>query len=255
MKLTTHKHLLFDSQIGRKKPETIIKKENSCPFCDRNNLEDIIDQEDSMILLKNKFPVLKETLQTVLVETDQCQSDLSNYPKEHLYRLLRFGIKNWFEMIDSREFTSVSFFRNYGPLSGGSIAHPHSQIVAFHNYDYLEKINKQDFVGLIIDQSNSVELNISTQPRVGFYEFNVILKDVDAIPRFADYIQMVAHYILNRFIFRCSSYNVFYYNFEDSIIAKIVPRFVTSPLYIGYSIPQVPNNLEDVLEDFTKKYM
>lgn len=177
------------------------------------------------------------------------------YPKDHLYKLLRFGIKQWFELVDSKQFTSVAYFRNYGPLSGGSIAHPHSQIVGFDKYNYLEKINEQDFEGIIIDQNSDVVFNLSTKPRVGFYEFNVILKDLKAIPQFADYIQRVAHYILNRFIFRCNSYNVFFYNYKDQIIAKIIPRFVTSPLYIGYAIPQVPNNLEDVLRDFTTKYM
>ncbi|WP_144497245.1 DUF4931 domain-containing protein, partial [Bacillus pumilus] len=30
------------------------------------------------------------------------------------------------------------------------------------------------------------------------------------------------------------------------IICKVVPRFVVSPLYVGYKIPQVSTKLEDV---------
>lgn len=205
--------------------------------------------------MKNKFPVLKETLQTVIIETDQCQTDLSMYSKEHLYRYMQFSIRNWFEMMNSKEFTSVVFFRNYGPLSGGSIAHPHSQIVAFYKHNYLQHVQEQDFVGQPIIQSSGVDLNLSTQPRVGFFEFNVILKDMDIIQPFADHIQKVAHFLLNQFVYRCNSYNVFYYYYQNQVIAKIVPRFVTSPLYIGYSIPQVPNNLEEVIQDFKNKYL
>lgn len=176
------------------------------------------------------------------------------YPKEHLYRLISFGIDQWYELMNDKEYKSVTYFRNFGPLSGGSIAHPHSQIVAFKNYDYKEKVQEQDFIGLLIDKQTDVELNISIKPRVGFYEFNVILADMEEMPRFADYIQLVAHYILNHFIYRCNSYNLFFYQYNGQIIAKIVPRFVTSPLYIGYSIPQVPNNLDEVIHDLKSKY-
>lgn len=252
--LTTPTHLIFDSNLGRKKPETIIKRENSCPFCDREHLQDIIAEKGSMILLKNKFPVLQEAFQTVLIETDECNSDLSIYPKAHLYQLLQFGIENWMQMMENKEYRSVCFFRNYGPLSGGSIAHPHSQIIAFKEYDYLKQINKSDFTGLTIERRKGVELNISTKPRVGFYEFNVILEEMKELQPFADYIQMIAHFILHHFIYRCNSYNLFFYYYDHKIIVKIVPRFVTSPLFIGYSIPQVPNNLEEVVHLFKSKY-
>lgn len=253
--MTKKTHVVFDSYIGRKKPETIIRKERPCPFCDRTKLEGIIAQQGSIILLKNKFPVLKDTMQTVLIESDHCQGDISNYAKEHLYRLLQFGIEQWHNLMHSKEFTSVSFFRNYGPLSGGSIAHPHSQIVAFHHHNYLEKITEQDFIGLPIDANGGIELNLSTLPRAGFYEFNISMNDASDIKSFADYIQLVARYLLHDFVYKCSSYNIFYYPFKGKTIAKITPRFITSPLLIGYAISQVPNNLEEVVQDLRSKYL
>ena len=48
----------FDMQIGHKKPETIIHKENQCPFCDREHLTDILATDGELILLRNKYNVL-----------------------------------------------------------------------------------------------------------------------------------------------------------------------------------------------------
>jgi hypothetical protein len=252
--LITQSHIVFDSYLGRKKPETIVKKENRCPFCDRSQLEEILDERGSIILVKNKYPVLKDTLQTVLIETDDCQSDLSQYSKDHLYQLLDFGITKWIQFMENGEFRSVAFFRNYGPLSGGTIAHPHSQIVGFYNYDINRNVHPSDFEGIVIDRNKDVEFNLSTKPRVGFYEFNVILHNDDSLETFADYIQIASHYVLNHFLYPCNSYNLFFYHIDKKMIVKIFPRFVTTPLYIGYSIPQIPNNLDEVVKEVQKRY-
>ena len=47
----------FDIALGKSKPENILHRENPCPFCDRAHLENIIDEEDGMILLRNKYNV------------------------------------------------------------------------------------------------------------------------------------------------------------------------------------------------------
>jgi ATP adenylyltransferase/5',5'''-P-1,P-4-tetraphosphate phosphorylase II len=207
-----------------------------------------------MILLKNKYPVLEKAYQTVLIETDECQGELSTYSKSHLHRLLSFGIRNWLEMENSGKWNSVIFFKNHGPLSGGTIAHPHMQIIGLNDIDYREKIDENAFEGIVIEELNGVQLSISTKPRIGFYEFNVEMPDDGYVETFGDFVQTAVHYILHNFPFKASSYNVFFHHIRNKIAAKIVPRFVTTPLYIGYGIPQVPNNLEWMAEHVRTLY-
>ncbi|MBP2240402.1 ATP adenylyltransferase/5',5'''-P-1,P-4-tetraphosphate phosphorylase II [Cytobacillus eiseniae] len=250
----TKTHLSFNTGIGQQKPNSIRNKEQSCPFCAKEQLTDILAVDGSIILLKNKYPVLEHTYQTVLIETDECDGELSTYSADHLMKLIRFGLTHWLEMMKEVEFQSVIFFKNHGPLSGGTIAHPHMQIIGLNEIDYTEKVEASDFEGLIISENQGTVFSISTAPRVGFYEFNVKLGDIQDITFFAKYIQTAAHYILHSFPFKCSSYNLFFYLYEDEIYAKMIPRFITTPLFIGYLIPQVPNNIEWMKKDVQEKY-
>ncbi|MGG0717330.1 DUF4931 domain-containing protein [Robertmurraya massiliosenegalensis] len=248
-------HLFFNTEIGVRKPESIRNKNTRCPFCARNELTDIIDVDGPIILLKNKYPVLENAYQTVLIETDDCSGELSLYSKEYLVKLFSFALKHWKAMEESGEYKSVLFFKNHGPLSGGTIAHPHMQLIGLKTIDYMENVSPVYFEGLKIAEENGVNFSISTEPKVGFYEFNVRMTNIEQLESFTSYIQTTAHYILNQFPFRASSYNLFFYRMDGVIYAKIVPRFVTTPLYIGYSIPQVPDNLEKVREDILQKYI
>ncbi|MFO1445246.1 DUF4931 domain-containing protein [Bacillus sp. Bva_UNVM-123] len=248
-------HLMFHTEIGRQKPNSIRNKEQSCPFCEREKLIDIIAVDGPIIFLKNKYPVLENTYQTVLIETDDCHGEMSTYPEEHLIKLIRFGLTHWLSMIESGKYKSVLFFKNHGPLSGGSIAHPHMQIIGLNEIDYREKVQAIDFEGLVIQEKNGTVFSISTKPRVGFYEFNVKLGKIEDIYAFAKYIQIATHYTLNHFPFSCSSYNLFFYQLADEVYVKIIPRFITTPLFIGYFIPQVPNNIEWMRNDVREKYL
>jgi ATP adenylyltransferase/5',5'''-P-1,P-4-tetraphosphate phosphorylase II len=247
-------HLHFDTHIGRQKPESIRNREAACPFCNRKELTDIIEQRGSMILLRNKYPVLRDTFQTVLIESDDCHGELSLYPKDHLYALLSFGVDKWLEMEESGQFRSVMFFKNHGPYSGGSIHHPHMQIVGLYQHDYRQHVKESDFEGILIDRQPGVECNLSTLPRAGFFEYNVILSDRGSLPKMADYLQILTHWILNHANRNCKSYNLFFYQLEERIIVKVVPRFVTSPLYVGYSLPQVASNLDEVVAEIQHRY-
>lgn len=249
-------HLVFNNQISRHKPNSHVNAAISCPFCDREQLEEILAEDGSILLVKNKFPVLEDTCMTVLIETDQCLSELSEYPKEHLYRLIRFGVREWKKMIDGGEYASVIFYKNHGPMSGGSLRHPHMQIVGLEHVDYREQVTPEQFEGLLIAEQPGVEFNISTKPRMGFFELNVILSDEAQLDRMSDYIQIAAHYFLNRFWFKCESYNLFFYQLENGrIAAKLLPRFVTTPLFVGYSIPQVASRIGEVAEQIREFYM
>jgi ATP adenylyltransferase/5',5'''-P-1,P-4-tetraphosphate phosphorylase II len=250
-----NRHLHFDTSIGRQKPESIRNKQQPCPFCDREALTDIIATQGPMILLKNKYPVHENAYQTVLIESEDCQGEISQYNPEYLEKLIQFGMKHWLAMEKSGEYKSVIFFKNHGPLSGGTIAHPHMQIIGLYDIDYKEKINKECFEGQLIEEQEGVRFTLSEKPSIGFYEFNVRMTNPKhQVGIFSRYIQTATHYLLNEFPFRCSSYNLFFYDFNDELFVKIVPRFVTTPIYIGYSIAQVPNNLAWVVEDIQNRY-
>lgn len=250
--MTLSNPLLFISDIGQ------LKMENSgfssgCPFCDRSNLQEILAEDGPILLVKNKYPTLADSYQTVLIETDDCEADFSSYPKEHLYRLIRFGVENWLKMENSGVFASVIFFKNHGLLSGGSVSHEHMQIIGLKYLDYRKNLVPENFTGIIICKDGPAEFNLSTQPLIGFYEFNVVLKDLAGLSQMADYIQTAVHYLLKHFK-NCTSYNIFFYSFGKKICAKIVPRFVTSPLFIGYALPQVSDRAEKVVKSIQQLY-
>lgn len=249
-----NKYLIFDSNIGKNKPENIVNTDAVCPFCSREQLTDVIASDGPLLLIKNKYPVLIDTLQIVLIETYECNAELSMYSKEHLYKVIDFGVKKWQEMIQSREFTSVIFYKNYGPYSGGTIRHPHMQIVGLKDVDYTDYISVESFHGFVIHQQNGVELNLAKQPQNGFFEFNVRLSNLDSLHQMADYIQIIVHYLLNHFHKNCKSYNLFFYEINGQINAKVLPRFVTSPLFIGYSLPQVSSRAEEVVQEIKDIY-
>ena len=247
--------LRFNSHIGKLKPENIVNRKAACPFCDRTQLTDVLAEAGNILLVKNKYPVLEETCQTVLIETDDCDSELSLYSTEHVHRLFDFAFAKWMEMEDSGRYASVLFFKNHGPHSGGTIRHPHMQIVGLEHVDYTERVRSEHFDGVVIDQRPGLLFNVSTHPRVGFFEFNVVLDDLDKLHTFADFTQIAAHYTLNGFHHACNSYNLFFYHFEGRRMVKIVPRFATSPIYIGYSIPQVSNRIGEAALEIRRNYL
>ncbi|MBM7691374.1 galactose-1-phosphate uridylyltransferase [Peribacillus deserti] len=246
--------LFFQNNIGLEKPNSMVNRKTDCPFCNRESLTDILDQKGPILYLKNKFPTLKDTFQTLIIETDDCHADISTYKKTHLLILLEFAIKKWEEMIHTKEYKSVIFYKNHGPLSGGTIHHPHMQIVGLKYADYNKKILNQYFAGLPIAEDEEIVFNVSTHPIMGFVEFNIILKNKRRLDTFADFLQITAHYILNHLHKSCNSYNLFFYHREGAIICKVVPRFVASPLFIGYSLSQVSNNLEETIKKIRTLY-
>lgn len=247
-------HLVFDSQIGGAKPVTVIDAGHKCPFCNRKELTGIIAQDGPILLVANKYPVLQDTYQTVLVETEECATELSLYPQDHLHRVIRFGVEKWLDMIAGGEFASVLFFKNHGPCSGGTICHPHMQIVGLRYVDYTVNIPPACLEGIVISSDGGVSLSIADKPLIGFVELNVKLADLKEIDRMADYLQICAHYCLNHFSHHCNSYNIFFYYIDGRITAKVMPRFVTTPLYVGYAIPHLTTRIPDVIDDLKRIY-
>jgi len=219
---------------------------NSCPFCDVKSLTDIIAEEGNIILLKNKFSTLQDIFQTVIIETDNCTSDITTYSSEYMRKLITFAINNWIILEASNDYKSVILYKNHGDLSGGTIKHAHMQIVGLKDIDYNESISDEVFTGHEIYRNGNDYLNISDNPLISPIEFNIVVKSRND-DFMADTIQIIVKYILNSM--NCSSYNLFFYKRDKSIICKIVPRYVTSPFFIGYLIPSKSDRVKEIYEN------
>lgn len=253
--MKNQEYLLFLSSIGKKKPNTFIKKSDKCPFCDRENLSDIVDEEGPYILLKNKYPTLKDTDQFVLIETYECGFNMNEYSDEYMTKLFSFGIKHWFKMEDTNKYRSVIFYKNYGPRSGGSLKHAHMQIVGLKSINFYNDIEKENFLGAGILECRDLNVNISTSPLNGFTEFNVIMDDnLKSLSIFSKSVLKVIQFVLNDYFAICDSYNLFFYHYDKKVICKITPRFITSPLLIGYCIKQKSDNVNIIRDKIKEKY-
>lgn len=248
-------YISFRTSIARIKP--VSRAGEYCPFCDRESIYregKVIFEEYPFMLIENKYQTIEQAYQMVLVESDTCDNDLSNYQKDHLHRLIKFGVRCWREIEASGEFKSVVFFKNHGVHSGGSVYHPHMQIVGLKNIDYRKHVYPHHFLGLLIDEKEGVQFNLSRYPRSGFTEFNVIVKEMTALSHMADYLQIAVHFLLNHMNKKYQSYNIFFYELEDGIAAKVILRAPGSPYLMGYSIVQVPDNQNEIVERIKSLY-
>lgn len=246
----------FDMTTGRQKPETIIHTDNDCPFCDRESLEDIIDCDGSILLLRNKYNVLKGTDQFVLIEGDACHSDMPEYTTEHMRSLIRFGIHHWRQLLACGKYEDVIFFKNFGPLSGGTIRHPHMQLIGFPKLTEKLSVQLEEFQGPVIYAQNDVTMTVSEKPHIGFWELNLIIARISSqsLDTLADYLKRGTDYLSHHFHKRCNSYNIFFYHQQEKIYVKLVPRFATPPIFVGYGIRVRPTNYKDMVEEFHKLY-
>lgn len=247
----------FDTRIGSQKPNSILRGE-ACPFCDRERLANIVAEEDGMILLRNKYNVIVGADQFVLIEGRECQTDMPDYSQAKMHRLIAFGLHHWQTLLHSGRYEEVLFFKNFGPLSGGTIRHPHMQLVGFPKLDKDSLYQPEYFEGRLLTERDSVAMILSSHPSVGFWELN-LKAPLPLSPKqtntLADFIQISVDYFMHHFNHRCQSYNIFFYHEADKqIMVKIMPRYATSPLYIGYGIRFRPTSLGEAAEEIKKLY-
>ncbi|WP_119863601.1 DUF4931 domain-containing protein, partial [Megasphaera stantonii] len=136
-----------------------------------------------MFWLENAYPVLKNSLQTLIIETDDCHGDFSTYDAPYAGDLIRFGLVKWRQVKAMERFRrgSVVFYRTHGYMSGGTIHHPHSQIVGIAHYDYHVDIQSCHFSVTPILCEEAIEVNLSLRPLIGFHETNLILSDAQQL--------------------------------------------------------------------------
>ena len=244
----------FNTDIGSTKPENIIHTENKCPFCDVKHLTDIIEVDGDIIFLKNKYNVVEGADQFVLIEGRECDVDMPDYTQEHMRRVIRLGLKQWKLLLESGKYEEVLFFKNFGPMSGGTIKHPHMQLVGFPKLNPDLLFFPEEMRGIIIKEKKGVEMSISNCPRIGFGEINIVPQIDGDLDTFADFIKIGAHYLTHHFRKNLTSYNIFFYHKERQIYAKLIPRFATSPYFIGYNIRFLPNNVERIAKEILSIY-
>ena len=211
-------HILeYNLDLGKTKPDTVHRDEKYCPFCDVAHLKNVMEKRGPMIWLENAYPVLKDSWQTLIIESDDCDGEFSSYTPEYALKLIQFGLEKWQQV--------------------------NSQIVGFKDYDYHQDIKPFHFVGPAIVEEDGLTVNLSQRPIIGFYEVNLILKDREKLGKFVRYMQRTADYFMHSFVSFNDSYNIFFYDFpaDDALYVKIIPRFLTNPLYVGYMIPQIAN--------------
>ena len=180
--------LVFDVVKAKGKPDDNRRPGTSCPFCDIDGLEKIIRQ-------------------TVLIESADHDADITTYEPGELHGVIRFALSCWEQMIDSGDYRSVLMYKNMGPLSGGSLTHPHMQIVGLEEEDGYAEISMKHFEGIDVWRRGRVHVTISNDPVMGFFEVNVICpqglahgnapEDIEDTNRFADALQTVVRYVLN----------------------------------------------------------
>ncbi len=244
----------FNTDIGRTKPENLVHAENTCPFCDVEHLTNIIDVDGDIIFLKNKYHVIEVADQFVLIEGRECEVDMPDYPKEKMRRVIKMGIKHWQNLLATGKYEEVLFFKNFGIMSGGTIRHPHMQLVGFPHLNSELLFDEAELRGIVIAQRDGVEFNISTCPRVGFGELNVVMEKGGSFDALADFIQVGVHYVKNFFNKKTTSYNIFFYRRAEKIFAKVMSRYVTSPYFVGYNIHFLPNNTERIAKEIQEYY-
>ena len=246
--------LKFNTDIGKTKPATLAAAENACPFCDVEHLTGIIDTDDDIIFLRNKYNVIEGADQFVLIEGRACESDMPDYSREKMRRVIRMGIRHWQSLSSTGRYAEVLFFKNYGIMSGGTIRHPHMQIVGLPQLNSDLLFDEAELRGPVIAERGGVELNISDCPRVGFGELNVVVEAGGNLDALADLLQIAVHYVKNFFNKRTTSYNIFFYRRAGKIFAKVMSRYVTSPYFVGYNIHFLPNNIERIAEEIRELY-
>ena len=128
-------------------------------------------------------------------------------------------------------------------MSGGSIRHPHSQIIGLRNYDYHEDITVKNMNGWLLYEDQDIRITLSKHPIIGFFEYNLRYKPDAPVRSIAMRLQQTIRYVLDSLSKFSQSYNYFFYQLEDGYeYIKVIPRYITTPLYVGYKIPQTCND-------------
>lgn len=245
-------HLIMDVEKRKKKPNTVLNKELQCPFCEDKVPEVItdglmLDERETMYWAENKFPILKDTYQTLIVESKKCGEDLTTYSEDYAKELFTFIFSSREKLKRSGDFKEVLFFKNHGKFSGSTIAHSHSQIIGLKDITYNYSEIEDSVKGPVIFENEHVTVTVSDLPRAESYEFNITWAKDDYTQEYVRWIQTLVSYISS--VKNYDSYNLLFHETSDRNIMKVIPKRTNSIFYIGYGIKQVSNDLTQVAKE------
>lgn len=160
--------LIFSHVAAQGKPIHMQAETVGCPFCEYQQTENILQQEGNFLWIKNKFPTLNHTDQTLIIESKDHNGNISNYQQQENRDLIRFALSCWQQMKADPRYRSVLFYKNHGPLSGSSLKHPHMQIVGLEEIDGERGIQSKNFVGMTVLEAAGLTINFSKFPTMGF---------------------------------------------------------------------------------------
>ncbi|MDA1674662.1 MULTISPECIES: DUF4931 domain-containing protein [Bacillus cereus group] len=257
-----HKYdITLNTKIAKSKPNTVTNNDTVCPFCDDTKPQIIesglmLEDRKKMFWAKNKFPLLEDTYQTLIVETNRCGESLATYTLEYATQLFKFIFECRDKLIQTGKYKEVIFFKNHGIHSDSSISHSHSQIIGLNklSYDYQEI--EDSIEGPTVYQNEKIRVTVSKIPRAEFYEFNVTWKKEDESYQYVEWVQTLIKYLSIFKGGKFNSYNLVFHETEAENIIKVIPRKPNSVYYIGFGIRQTPNDTEQIakeIQEFTKK--
>jgi len=144
-----------------RRPETFVKYKRikeavspkDCPFCREKILQESIAHHNKpdgswfILSAPNEFPALYEVdelnerkqgpnrimnglgYQEVIITADH-QRQIGQFSEEEVRMVIDFYQERYLELMSKKFIKYVSIFHNHGREAGGSIAHPHSQMIA-----------------------------------------------------------------------------------------------------------------------------
>lgn len=125
------------------KEETVLRKNDSCPFCVKNiQTKNVIKKiklvslKDEVTALKNIFPAVSLDNnkaygeQEVIIETKEHNLELADLKLVQIEALLKMYSLRTKEISKNKRIDYILCFKNQGSKAGASLAHSHSQIFA-----------------------------------------------------------------------------------------------------------------------------
>lgn len=249
----------FFTNTNQSKPITIQKNEAQkprCPFCDYNKLaknQEVLKAFDESLLVANLYPTIGNTLQTVFIETPNCDANFLTYNHETACLVMRNFFDSYKFLVEKYPDKQIIGIKNAGEFSSGSIHHQHMQLVALDHS--LQPTNPQNFEGASVFNEGSVRVNFSDKPATEFYEINLSIANEElftygeAFETFCLLLQGSIDFALST-ITKTNSYNLAFYFEADKLIVKILPRIVNksityTPFFLAFDMHFVPDNLDD----------
>lgn len=240
------------TSFQKNRPKTVGNKTvKNCPFCQKEELfkTNKVLEDNSFLWIENRYPYLKGTYQTVIIESDSCENDFTNYSIEYAHALLEFCMNKREEWKNSKLFRDVLLLKNHGVQSDSSIHHAHMQLVGLYDSEYNSKGFESSVKGPVVFENEGVCVTVSAIPQAEFYEFNVKWSKEEKTSLYVEWIQHLIRFVFYFQNGKYDSYNLAFHSNDTHHFVKVIPRKPNSIFYLGYGLKQSPDNTQDVAKE------